>query len=357
MTRKNPQLSYEDAIYAFTKAMRDPDQSADSVALDVLLENDITLADAATDVMNNAGRIDPTQGDQGMFEFAGGPDTHGWILWRIELVKQVFYTPKGREIVSVPLIKYGVSYDGHTFRADVELPIDMDPVQIKHYAAGYGWKLFVKLKQWDRELYGTEAVRKAILSDIEEGAELPALPPQLVGQIATLEANPRRVRKNPDDLAAAREKYKQFHRLDPNEEVFEDSFEVPDRMMLAGTSKWVTYRSSKVDPATLKRPKEPVDYIHEHNAGVCTYIPDPDADTDVPGTFRDVEALVRLGQCLGFCVVDGDGEDVEAKGTSPLPDLYSTPDGKCLFVIQGRKKVLAMIWGGGLGVYARGIDG
>ena len=112
-----------------------------------------------------------------------------------------------------------------------------------------------------------------------------------------------------------------------------------------------------MDPSTLKKPKRPIDYIHEHDAGVETYIKDPHPDTDVPEEFTDVGALVKLGDCLGFCVVGCDGEEVEAEATSPLPELYSTPDGKCLFVIQSKKDVLAASWGGALGVYARGIDG
>jgi hypothetical protein len=47
----------------------------------------------------------------------------------------------------------------------------------------------------------------------------------------------------------------------------------------------------------------------------------------------------------------------EAEGRAPLPDLCCTPDGKCLLVVQGKRKVLAMMWGGALGVFARGIDG
>jgi hypothetical protein len=170
------------------------------------------------------------------------------------------------------------------------------------------------------------------------------------------ELNP--MRKNPDDLDAAREKYEEFHRYAPKSEgEFPSSFKIPERLLHAGKAKWVTYRSSKVDPSTLQKPKRPIDYIHEHDAGVMTYIKDPSPDTSVPERFRDVGALVKLGECLGFCVVDGDGEEVEAEATSPLPELYSTPDGKCLFVIQSKRDVLAASWGGALGVFARGIDG
>ncbi len=168
-------------------------------------------------------------------------------------------------------------------------------------------------------------------------------------------------RKNPSDEVseereAAVELYKTFHRYDPKSLVEVSGFTIPKRVRRVGNGKWVTYRSGKVDPATLERPKKAVDYIHEHDAGVVVYMTDGKPDTNVPEEFTSAAALVRLGHNLGFCFVDDDGEQ-EAEGTAPLPDLYATPDGKCLLVVQSQKKVLAMMWGGALGVFARGIDG
>lgn len=158
------------------------------------------------------------------------------------------------------------------------------------------------------------------------------------------------------------DKYVEFHRYEPKDiGAFPDSFHIPDRMYRAGKSLWVTYRSTKVDPETLRKPRKPVDYIHEHDAGVTTYTTKPlDADAegvDVPMRFRSTSALVRLGQCLGYCHDDASGQPAEARASRPMPELYTTPCGKCLLVIQGRKSVIAMVWGGGLGVFARGIDG
>lgn len=166
-------------------------------------------------------------------------------------------------------------------------------------------------------------------------------------------------KKRIDDAVA---KYREFHRYDPKKVgEFPASFEIPTRMFRAGIAKWVTYQSSKVDPETLRRPKRPVNYIHEHDAGVETFLAEPHDDADreieVPARFRQVDALVRLGACLGFYFEPKHGDGVEAAGSPPLPDLYSTPDGKCLLVVQSRKRVIAMMWGGALGVYARGIDG
>ncbi len=163
-----------------------------------------------------------------------------------------------------------------------------------------------------------------------------------------------------DRLRDAVAKYKEFHRLDPKKVgEFPDGFKIPKTLYRVGAAKWVTYRSQKVDPETLKKPRRPIDYIHEHDAGVETYIADPQlgiSAVDVPERFRKTPALVRLGECLGFAF-SYDGKTQEAEGRAPLPDLYTVPDGTCLLVIQSRRDVIAMMWGGGLGVFSRGIDG
>lgn len=166
----------------------------------------------------------------------------------------------------------------------------------------------------------------------------------------------------PSEAEEAVDKYVEFHRLDPRKiGTFPESFVIPARMAELGTANAVMYRSDKVDPETLRRPAHAVDYIHEHDAGVMTYVRAADApgarSVAVPPEFRDVAALTRLGKFLGFFYIDGAGEKQEARATQPLPDLYTVPSGKCLLVIQSRREVLAMSWGGGLGVFARGIDG
>lgn len=160
----------------------------------------------------------------------------------------------------------------------------------------------------------------------------------------------------------ALDKYVEFHRFEPKKiGPFGKSFRIPDHMYRAGDAIWVTYRSDKVDPETLRRPRKPVDYIHEHDAGVVTYSATklyPGAErVDVPERFREVTALVKLGTCLGYCHRDENGDEAEAEASKPMPDLYTTPCGKCLLVVQSGSKVLTMMWGGGLGVFARGIDG
>lgn len=165
-----------------------------------------------------------------------------------------------------------------------------------------------------------------------------------------------------DRAAEAIGKYEEFHRDEPKRiGRFPDSFQIPAHAYRAGRARWVTYRSTKVDPATLRKPRGTVDYIHEHDSRVYTYLtrsPGAYADrVDVPAHVRKSPALVRLGLCLGFCFEPPDDMPVEANGKAPFPDLYTTPCGKYLLVVQSRKTVLAMMWGGALGVFARGIDG
>lgn len=171
-----------------------------------------------------------------------------------------------------------------------------------------------------------------------------------------------------DAPSEAIDKYEEFHRYEAkNIGEFAAGFSIPAKMYLAGDAKWTTYRSSKVDPSTLEKPRRPVNYIHEHDAGVHIYLPVAEASreivddaaskiTHVPQHIQRAEALVKLGDALGFAWTDYIG-DHEAEGAAPLPELYCTPDGKCLLVVQDKREVLAMIWGGGLGVFARGIDG
>lgn len=171
----------------------------------------------------------------------------------------------------------------------------------------------------------------------------------------------RRRREVDERARDAAKLYETFHRFEPRAiGSFPASFVIPEVMYLAGKAIDVMYRSGKVDPESLRKPSKPVNYIHEHEGGVKCYLPRRDTDgpeTSVPARFRDVAALTRLGYCLGFKFEEPDGHAVEGDARPPLPDLYATPDGKCLLVIQSKRRVLAMMWGGDLGVYARGIDG
>lgn len=161
----------------------------------------------------------------------------------------------------------------------------------------------------------------------------------------------------------ANDLYEGFHRFPPRKVgEFSREFMIPERVYKRGRSVDVMYRSDKVDPETLRKPRKPIDYIHEHDSrGVCTYMPRAE-DASGPGAtppdwLLEADALVLLGQCLGFTFETTTGKIVKAEGRSPLPELYATTNGKALVVVQGKRDVIALIWGGKLGVQPRGIVG
>lgn len=138
---------------------------------------------------------------------------------------------------------------------------------------------------------------------------------------------------------------------------FKPSFFIPDRAVLAGPAVNVMYRSKKNDPSTGAQVKRAIDYIHDHEKGVNVYRTDRSLrgpERAVPQWISRAKELVLLGQCLGFCYSDGE-EEIEASPTQPYPELYTIPSGRALLVIQSKQRVLALIWGGRLGVEARGI--
>ena len=151
--------------------------------------------------------------------------------------------------------------------------------------------------------------------------------------------------------------YEDFHKYESKDiGSFPSSFYIPESIELAGPAIHVLYRSAKLDPITYIKPDSPIDYIHEHEAGVKVYILNCEGpERSVPRHIHRVGALTRLGKCLGFAFVDADGDEVEATCTNC--DLYAIPSGKALLVVEKKKKVLAMIWGGKLNVEPRGIVG
>lgn len=164
-----------------------------------------------------------------------------------------------------------------------------------------------------------------------------------------------RRRKNPDEPAKAIRMFRRFHTRDwRGEGDFHPSLEIPDTVACLGDAKNILYRSDKLNP-TDSRDEGWIDYIHEHDGGVHTYAPARGGgDTNVPAWLMNVTELTWLGKCLGFAY-RVDGKTCEAKGTEPLPELYTIPSGKALLVIQSKRTLLALIWGGRLGVERRGI--
>ena len=157
----------------------------------------------------------------------------------------------------------------------------------------------------------------------------------------------RKARKNPS-TEAAEQKFAEFHDFEPNNlSQFASQLKIPAQGTLVGPAAHVMYRSNKWG--------EKADYIHEHAKGVKVVVAGTrnveGKPTVIPKWIQDQKVLVKLGTCLGYAWWD-------AQGLCEMPqggELFCTPCGKCLFVIQKRSKLEAIVWGGKLGVEPRGI--
>lgn len=149
--------------------------------------------------------------------------------------------------------------------------------------------------------------------------------------------------------------FRRFHTRDwRHEGDFHPDLEIPEHVELLGAGVKTDYRSDKLNP-TDGQDEGWIDYTHDHDAGVRMYRPvRGGGDVLVPAWIRNVSELTWLGKCLGLSYRDDRGTH-EAPGTEPLPELYAIPSGKALVVIQGKRSVVALIWGGRLGVERRGI--
>lgn len=152
--------------------------------------------------------------------------------------------------------------------------------------------------------------------------------------------------------------YEDFHKYSPNKIApFPASVKIPQEVVCIGPAVHILYRSAKCDPITYLKPNGPIDYIHEHKAGVKVYLVGDKEEgplRKVPRYIRGVEEITFLGKCLGFAFLD-EGETIGAECTSC--ELFAIPSGKALLIIEKKKKLLAIIWGGKLNVEPRGIVG
>ncbi|MBT8452986.1 MAG: hypothetical protein KJO40_13540 [Deltaproteobacteria bacterium] len=154
-------------------------------------------------------------------------------------------------------------------------------------------------------------------------------------------------------------KYVEFYQFEPRKVgKFHSSFKIPSSAILVGQATRVLYRSDKLNPTTGVD-EGVIDYFHDHKDGVKVYRVDRDAEGPerrVPTFITGHKGLWRIGYCLGFSYTDHAGKAIKAEASDPLPELYALPSGKqALLVVQGKRRVLALIWGGNLRIEARGI--
>lgn len=161
-------------------------------------------------------------------------------------------------------------------------------------------------------------------------------------------------------LQKAERLFETFHQYDPiSVGELHRRFRIPRYANYVGEAKTMFYTSDKLNPETGED-EGWINYFHEHEGGVRMYVLGADRDGErrrIPRWIYDTKALVRLGDCDGFEYVDFDGETVEAKSTGKKPEWYTVPSGKALLVIQDKRSVLAIAWGGSLNVEWRGVVG
>lgn len=159
-------------------------------------------------------------------------------------------------------------------------------------------------------------------------------------------------------MRTAVKQYVAFHQHEPKKiGPFHPELAIPDEVICVGKAVNVLYASDKLNPTTGED-EGWIDYIHDHSSGVNVYRCDRGAVGEpckVPAWIRNVKELTWLGDCLGFEYKSPELGTVNAQATDPQPELYAIPSGKALLVIQSKRKVLAIIWGGKLGVEPRGI--
>jgi hypothetical protein len=177
----------------------------------------------------------------------------------------------------------------------------------------------------------------------------------LVNAIA--EYGPAGHRKNPDNprqFDAARKTFEGFHDFEMRGSgKFRGEIVVPARMALAGPCRFVTYRSDKWSNGAHE-------YIHTITSFPKVKVAVTGEDTGrtiaVPKRVQDAVTVSFIGRALGFAAEKPDGDEVEA--TFPASaEWYWSPTGKALYCVQGKSKLLAVVWGGRLDVEPRGIVG
>ena len=127
---------------------------------------------------------------------------------------------------------------------------------------------------------------------------------------------------------------------------------VPERMPYPGPCRWVTYRSDKWKNGTH-------DYIHtitSYPRVKCVMAGEDYPTVKVPLAVRNATTLTQIGlRALGFAF-EYDDDEYEAKVPAGTEWFWSQT-ARALYLIQNKRKLIAVIWGGNLNVEPRGIVG
>jgi hypothetical protein len=152
---------------------------------------------------------------------------------------------------------------------------------------------------------------------------------------------------NYKDANSGLKKFKEFHQMEPKKVGPLSNFKMPTSLVCAGTMTWIYYSSTKWG-------KGRYDYKHEHESGVKLYVNDniEGSQHATPQWICKLDTIWKLGACIGYEFIDKDNTKVSA--TCRGCTLWAAPNGKALLILDGNK-VHAIIYGGKLGVEARGI--
>lgn len=344
----------------FWAAVEDRDPASMEVAQDIALEHGAKLWELGEEQAKAQGLPRPGDHSVGVFVFhyndEGEPLDSASIQWTI------YGKPSGGESRLEMWVRYAIGSsiwlrefmfaDGDSLRSAQRGAAEVAWAGLrvmKSFVAEHGWnyKLEASLKAQIEETQLSDSGWGVIGAKGRRGGKF--MPPiELV--------NPAKTKARARDENDAVAKYREFNSFDPKDLVYGATFEMPKRAQLLGDAVSVQYRSRKVIPDNGVRPRGWVYYTHDHSKGCMTYAPDPHGDVEVPSFLIKADALTLLGECVGFHWKNDEGEG-EGVARAPYPELYTTANGRALFVIQNKRTVLAMSWGGRLGVEDRGIVG
>jgi len=159
---------------------------------------------------------------------------------------------------------------------------------------------------------------------------------------------------SPRGLKKALASFEGFHRYDPkNVAKLPSTVRIPSHVYVPGPCKYVTYRSDKWNDGSY-------DYIHDIDSYPRVKLgiigKRNGRKTKVPKRISDNATLIMIRtRALGFGYTNNDNETVDC--TVSRCSWFWHPTGRALLLIEDKRRLAAIVWGGDLGFEDRGIVG
>lgn len=158
----------------------------------------------------------------------------------------------------------------------------------------------------------------------------------------------------PNDLRPAVEVFEKFNDFDISDvHAFSGSLKIPGTVEVVGKATQILYKSKKWSDGSHG-------YYHEIESyprvrvGVTQR--GTGRETKLPQRIINTETLTQIGErSLGYEYEAEDGEKYEVN--PPRSVWYWSVRGRALLLIQDKRKLLAVVWGGDLDVRPEGIVG